>query len=323
MKRFLSALTASVLMLLLLPVSALARELLIPAGDLIGLQLRDDTVTIAAFDEILGAQAQRAGLQIGDRLLAINGRAVRNAEDVKTLLQQSSPDAVTLTVSRGSKRREIRMPPLADAHNPRLGVYLRQGVSGIGTVTWYDPATRRFGTLGHGVSGPNGILAPMREGSIYPAVITAVEPGTSGHPGYLKGSADSTQCMGVLLKNTPQGVFGKASLDFRGEPLPVAQFAEIHTGAAQIRSTVSGNSPREYSVEILKIYPETRQDCRNFLLRVTDPTLLSLTGGIVQGMSGSPVIQDGRIVGAVTHVMVSDPTTGYGIFIGNMLDAAA
>ena len=129
--------------------------------------------------------------------------------------------------------------------------------------------------------------------------------------------------MGELFRNTPQGVFGKSSQGWQGEPLPIGEFSQVHTGPAAIRSTVSGTEPGEYSVEILKIYPQDRPDSRNFLLKVTDPALLSTTGGIIQGMSGSPILQDGRIIGAVTHVMVSDPTTGYGIFIGNMLDAAA
>ena len=301
MKRIFSALAGILLLSLALPVGAFARELLVPAGDLVGLQLRDDTVTVAAFDEVLGPAARKAGLEIGDELIALEGQPIDRVQDVKKILQQG-PNQVTLTISRGSKRRELRLIPQATTQGPKLGVYLRQGVSGIGTVTWYDPDTHRFGTLGHGVSTPKGMLAPMREGSIYPARITAVEPGRAGHPGYLKGSADSSQCMGSLSKNTPQGVFGKVRSGFRGEPLPVALYSEIHPGPAAIRSTVTGEAPREYSVEILKIYPQTRQDSRNFLLRITDPALLSLTGGIVQGMSGSPILQDGRIIGAVTHV---------------------
>ena len=147
------------------------------------------------------------------------------------------------------------------------------------------------------------------------------EKGTSGTPGQLKGEAG--QSLGPLLKNTPQGVFGKSQIPFSGEALPTASYEDIHPGPAAIRSTVSSAGVREYSVEILKIYPQDRKDGRNFLLHITDPQLLQTTGGIVQGMSGSPIIQDGKLVGAVTHVLVNDPTRGYGIFIKNMLDAAA
>ena len=129
--------------------------------------------------------------------------------------------------------------------------------------------------------------------------------------------------LGILSGNTAQGVFGTAVKGFSGDPMEIAAAEEVRAGAAIIRSTVSGDTPREYSVEILKIYPKDRSDCRNLLLRITDPALLETTGGIIQGMSGSPIIQDGKLVGAVTHVLVNDPTTGYGIFIENMLDAAA
>ena len=150
-----------------------------------------------------------------------------------------------------------------------------------------------------------------------------MDKGRCGEPGQLKGSADPSGKCGILLRNTPQGVFGTTSRGWTGQAIPTAAYDEIKTGSAVIVSTVDGSGPREYSVEILKIYPEDRSDCRNLLLRVTDPKLLAATGGIVQGMPGSPIIQDGKLVGAVTHVLVNDPTTGYGIFIENMLDAAA
>ena len=142
----------------------------------------------------------------------------------------------------------------------------------------------------------------MKSGSAYEARVLSVVRGRSGDPGQLKGEAGNA--CGELLRNTPQGVFGVNRKGWPGEPLPVAAYEEIRTGAASIRATVQGSSVREYSVEILKIYPEDRPDGRNFLLKVTDPALLEATGGIVQGMSGSPIIQDGKLVGAVTHVCV-------------------
>ena len=322
MKRFFITAASGVLLLALLPLSAFAQKVLIPCGNVVGLHLKDDTVTVAAFDDRLGSAAREAGLQIGDQLVEIEGQAIEDARDIQNVLK-NGPQQVSLTVARGGKRKTIHMQPQSDSTGPKLGVYLRQGVTGIGTVTWYDPDTGRFGSLGHGVSARHGMLINLSEGSIYSAEISQIVPGKSGQPGLLKGSAYKDSQIGSLYRNSPQGVFGKARGAFKGQAVPTASFDQVHTGNASIRSTVSGTEPREYSVEILKIYPETRQDCRNFLLKVTDPQLLSATGGIVQGMSGSPIIQDGRLVGAVTHVMVSDPTTGYGIFIGNMLDAAA
>ena len=162
----------------------------------------------------------------------------------------------------------------------------------------------------------------MTEGQAYEASVLSVERGRAGKPGQLKGSADAGDSCGKLRRNTAQGVFGIARQGWTGEPLPVAEYGEIQTGSAVIRSTVDEKGPREYSVEILKIYPEDRADCRNLLIRITDPQLLEATGGIVQGMSGSPIIQDGKLVGAVTHVFVNEPQRGYGVSIQDMLCAA-
>ena len=305
----------------LLPIGARADQLLIPGGQVIGLQLRNDTVTVAAFDDTLGSCAKDAGLCVGDEILTVNGRSIHCAEDVRSALQEGG-QTISITIRRDAKTRSFQLTPRNTADGPRLGVYLKQGIAGIGTVTWYDPETGIFGTLGHGVNDGKGKLAVLKTGSAFPAEVTAVKKGTCGNPGQLKGDAQALTDWGTLLRNTPQGVFGTTRQGWQGEPLPVAEYEEVTTGAATIRSTVSGSRVQEYSVEILKIYPEDKPDGRNFLLKVTDPALLSATGGIVQGMSGSPIIQNGKFVGAVTHVLVNDPTRGYGIFIENMLDAA-
>ena len=322
MKRFLNAAVLAVVLLLALPLGARAAELLVPVGRIIGLQLQDDTVTVAAFDDTLGTHAKDAGLRIGDEILQIDGQTIDSTDDVRAALNRCGSE-ITLTVRRSGKTRTLNLSPAKTADGPRLGVYLRQGIAGIGTVTWYDPDTGKFGTLGHGVSDANGSLLCMTKGSAFQAQIQSVKKGKSGEPGQLKGTAETFQVCGKLLRNTPQGVFGINKEGWPGEPLPVASYDEVQTGPATILSTVQGDTPQEYSVEILKIYPEDRSDHRNFLLKVTDPDLLSTTGGIVQGMSGSPIIQDGKLVGAVTHVLVNSPDTGYGIFIENMLDAAA
>jgi len=321
MKRRLSITAFAVLLFLSLPLNARAAELLIPVGKIIGLHLSDDTVTIAAYDDTLGTRAQDAGLRVGDQIIAMDETAIRCAEDVRSILNRCDED-VDITVRRGGKLHTLEVTPADTDDGKKLGIYLRQGIAGIGTVTWYDPASGTFGALGHGVSTPKGTLLNMTSGEVYEAQIRSIIRGKCGEPGQLRGCAETLQ-IGQLLRNTPQGVFGKVKAGWHGQPMPVAAFSEIHTGSAVIRSTVQGNAVQEYSVEILKIYPEDRSDNRNFLLRITDTTLLNTTGGIVQGMSGSPILQDGKIIGAVTHVLVNDPTRGYGIFIGNMLDAAA
>ena len=312
---------AALLCLWLLPMTAQAKEL-IPVGQVVGLELQSGRVTVEGFDAELGKAAREAGLQEGDVLEKVNGKKVSCAEDVRQALQKST-GTVTVVYSRDGKTKSCRVTPQITTQGPKLGVFLRQGITGIGTVTWYDPETGIFATLGHGVSGSNGVLADMTEGNTYAASVIQVKKGVSGKPGQLIGNIVGRESVGYLTKNTDRGVFGKAATPWEGTAMEVATAGEVKTGKATILSTVSGQAVREYSVEILKVYPRNKENGRNLVIRVTDPALLEATGGIVQGMSGSPIIQNGKLIGAVTHVLVNDPTTGYGIFIENMLDAAA
>ena len=321
MKKINPVLTAA-LCLCLVWVEAHASDSLIPVGQVVGLELRNDSVSIAAFDDALGDTARKAGLQIGDEILDIDGKTVDNAADVRQALTHSDGQ-IRLRILRKDKEHQLSLTPQVTAAGPRLGVYLRQGVTGIGTVTWYDPDSGRFGTLGHGVNNADGDLVELTEGTVYEANVLSVKRGKCGEPGQLRGGVDTGHALGTVEKNTPQGVFGTVEAGWTGTSLETAPRSQVKTGAATIRSTVTGTAPREYSVEILKIYPGNRPEGRNMLIKVTDPDLLNTTGGIVQGMSGSPIIQDGKLIGAITHVLVSDPTTGYGIFIDKMLDAAA
>lgn len=321
MKSMIRYIAAALLLFCILPLKAFGQEL-VPVGQVVGLELRSGSVTIAAFDEELGAAAQSAGLQAGDVLVKIDDVSITSSDDVRRALAHSH-GAVQVTVNRKGEQQNVTLTPQITRDGPKLGAYLKQGVTGIGTVTWFDPDSGEFATLGHGVSNTNGKLLSMTEGFAYDARVLSVRQGKPGDPGQLMGAVERLEPVGTLTANTAQGVFGKCTEGWDGSGLPVAQGSEIRTGEAKILSTVSGTEVREYSVEILKIYPKARLTGRNLLIKVTDPALLAATGGIVQGMSGSPIIQDGKLVGAVTHVLVNDPTTGYGIFIENMLDAAA
>ena len=309
------------LCILILTTSVFGREL-IPGGQIVGLELCDHRVIVAGFDEEQGNAAQKAGLKSGDIIQKIDDTVIASAEDIRNALK-CSDGTVTVQISRDGKVQTLRILPNITQDGPRLGVYLRQGITGIGTVTWYDPENGSLASLGHGVNDGSGKLLQMTEGRVYHARVMTVKKGKVGEPGQLIGSIKSPEPIGTLYRNTAQGVFGKSGAAFEGQAIEVAKSGEVRVGDAVIRSTVSGEEPRDYSVKILKIYPKTRNNGRNLLVRVTDPALLEATGGIVQGMSGSPIIQDGKLVGAVTHVLVNDPTTGYGIFIENMLDAAA
>ncbi len=321
MKRFFTHFLIIFVILCAMVLPAAAAQMLIPGGQVIGMHLADDTVSVAAIHESLGEAAKAAGLAVGDRIVAIDGHTVHGPEDIRTALSKSS-GPVDVSILRGGKAKKLRFTPAATDGGPRLGVYLKQGTTGIGTVTYYDPGEQTFGALGHGVHDPAGQLLSLTQGSIYQASVLSVKKGTAGTPGQLMGAVTDTVPLGNIEKNTHRGVFGQTSPD-TCDPLPIGGKDTVRTGPATIRSTVNGGGCREYSVEILKIYPSMGDGGRNMLLRVTDPALLEACGGIVQGMSGSPIIQDGKLVGAVTHVLVNDPTTGYGIFIENMLDAAA
>lgn len=322
MKKLANRLALVLVLLCVLPQSVFAAKHLVPVGQVVGLELGNSTVTVADFDENLGAAAREAGLQVGDEIKTIDGRTISSAEDIRTALERSN-GTVDVEIIRDGKKHSLHLRPEITTDGPRLGIYLRQGITGIGTVTYYDPDTQTFGTLGHGVNDKNGQLLRLVRGSAYPATVISIRKGVSGEPGQLMGALSSREPIATLSRNSAQGVFGTVQTGWQGQTLPTADKSEIHAGDATILSTISGTAVQEYSVEILKIYPSSRDTGRNMLIKVTDPKLLEATGGIVQGMSGSPIIQDGKLVGAVTHVLVNDPTTGYGIFIENMLDAAA
>ena len=321
MKKMAKFIACAILSLLLLPVDAFGREL-IPVGQVIGLELRDNCVTVAGIDEEMGAKTKADALAVGDRIETIDGRRICTAEDVRLALEHSK-GRVQMVIRRNGEQKKVSLTPEITADGPKLGLYLRQGITGIGTVTYYDPETKTFGTLGHGVNNSGGQLLSLCQGNAYSARVASVRKGVSGEPGQLMGAVESKTPIGTLTKNTAQGVFGTSDTGWEGKAIPVAAGNEVKTGSATILSTVSGNEVREYSVEILKIYPKSKANGRNILLKITDRELLNTTGGIVQGMSGSPIIQNGKLIGAVTHVLVNDPTTGYGIFIENMLGAAA
>jgi len=286
MRKLTLTVASAMLLIYLFPGTVFGAEVLVPVGQVVGLELRDETVTVASFDETLGAKAKNAGVRVGDRILRLDGQAVRSAEDVRNILQKSD-GRVEAVLIRDGKELKVSLEPEITSNGPKLGMYLRQGVTGIGTVTWYDPATGKFGTLGHGVNDSKGQLLELAAGSAYYARVMAVKKGQPGEPGQLMGALESRTPAGTLTKNTERGVFGVSRTGWAGRTVEVAEPEEVKTGDAVILSTVAGKEVREYSVEIVKIYSKAKASGRNLLLRVTDPDLLSATGGIVQGMGVS------------------------------------
>ena len=204
----------------------------------------------------------------------------------------------------------------------KLGAWIRDSMAGIGTVTFYCPDTGAFGALGHGINDVDtALLMPLESGSILPATVAGVEKGKAGDPGQLQGVFDTDSTLGLLHANTSGGVFGVMADSgwVEGTPVAAAERSEVQPGKATILCNISGDRVEEYAIQISKVFPEREDDCRDYLIQVTDQRLLDATGGIVQGMSGSPILQNGKLVGAVTHVLVDDPTSGYGIYVGRML----
>ena len=301
----------------LLTATALAADLN-AVGQTVGIRLQEEGVTITGFTET--GSAADSGLKAGDRILRINGTEITTAAEIGGLIGRGEPVAVT--VERDGREAEYLLRPVQSEGRWLLGLRIRDSVAGIGTLTFYDPESGAYGALGHGVTSPEGDgLLSLTGGELIPSSVSGVERGKRGTAGRLLGEFDQTVRLGTVAKNTGCGIFGVMTAGRNlGVGCAVAERGEIHTGPAVIRSNVSGTEVQEYDVQILKIYPNEPE--RNLLIEVTDPDLLAQTGGILQGMSGSPIIQDGKLVGAVTHVLVNDPTRGYGIFIEKMLDAA-
>jgi stage IV sporulation protein B len=328
-RRIAPAAAMAALLLWALPAQALAVGELVPMGCAVGIELETDGVTVAGFSEVKSERgtlspAAAAGLRSGDVICAVDGRKTQNAQELLSALTALDGKTVELTVKRGGEALMVRVKPVRGPEGRwLLGLWLRDGVSGIGTVTYYDPENGRFGALGHGINDlESGKLLPFDGGSITDAAVVDVVKGAPGAPGELCGQPDRDKVLGSLERNTGCGVFGVAGFEDAGTPVPIAAPEEVYLGPASILATVNGGGVQEYAVEISRIYRQP-EDHRFLMLTVTDPRLLAATGGIVQGMSGSPILQDGKLVGAVTHVLLSDATRGYGIAIQDMLDAAA
>ena len=317
----LAAMTALAAGLLTCGAYAALPETLVPVGQTIGLQLQTDGVSIVEFAGD-NPCAKNAGLRRGDIIRKIDTTQVTTVQEVMAAVEQSDGSALTVTFERAGEERCVKLAPQQTADGWRLGVYVRDSITGIGTVTYYNTETGEFGALGHGVNDSvTAQLLPLRSGTVIPSQVASVAKGAVGKPGALQGALLNQTQLGVIAQNTEHGIFGTMSPIGTGHALPVAKNAEIRTGSATILSNVSGTEVREYSIRIRALCPDDPHG-RNLLIEVTDPALLDQTGGIVQGMSGSPILQNGKLVGAVTHVLVNDPTQGYGIFIENMLNTA-
>ena len=290
--------------------------MLYPGGSVFGLLINEDGVTVTS-------NSASKTLLLGDRITKVCGKEVRTPEEVDAIVRDSGGTRVEIELIRSGAKMTVSMTPKAENGEYKLGVKMRSSTAGIGTVTFIDPLTMTFGGLGHGVSdGECGGYVSIKSATVNDVVLGGCKRGEMGKAGELTGVLKKTS-HGCIYLNNECGVFGVLDKlpDYATELMPAAKREEVKEGAAEIISTVKNGKRQTYKIEIYDI-DESSTGSKSFKIKVTDPTLISLTGGIVRGMSGSPIIQNGKIVGAVTHVLVANPTEGYGIFIENMLNAA-
>ncbi len=290
---------------------------LIPGGGTFGIRIQTDGVLV----EAVNARHLADKIQPGDRICTVDGEKISSVSDLSRALSGKS-ESVTVELSRGDQRFSLSLPFEQTDAGLKLGISVKDTVCGIGTVSFIDPETGRFGGLGHGISGGDGAdLVPIRKADVTEVILGGVGKGEAGSPGELHGVLKNN-VIGSVRINDECGVFGTFGTLPKElhEPMPVATREEVEAGPATILCTVKNGECAEYTVMLSEIDTSSR-GTKSFTVKVTDPALIAMTGGIVRGMSGSPILQNGKLVGAVTHVTVADPTVGFGIFLRNMLDA--
>ncbi|MGB9867046.1 MAG: SpoIVB peptidase [Bacillota bacterium] len=317
-------------------VSVIPRLRLIPGGHSIGVLLRSDGVIVTGVSGVVGQSgettypARDAGIRQGDLILAVDGQAVRSEAHIASLVNDAGrsgrPIQITAKRMDGSVYVSNVVPRYCvETRRYRIGLWVRDGAAGVGTLTFVDPRSMRFGALGHVVTDTDtGRPVEVGDGEIVKAQVTAIEEGRSGKPGEKIGLfLQDKEVLGSIDANSRFGISGTLYSILHNplypDPIEIALGSEVHPGPAEIVTVIQGQQIEKFAVEIIKVNLSPSVEGRNLVLRVTDPRLIKKTGGIVQGMSGSPIIQDGKLVGAVTHVFISDPTKGYGVLIENMV----
>lgn len=312
---------------IIIPTNVLAySDYIIAGGENIGIELNSKGVIIVGTYEVNGENpAKKANLQTGDKITKINNKNISNIEDMLNVIESSSDkENISITYLRGEKENKTTLN-LTKGQNDvyKTGLYVKDSVTGVGTLTFIDPNTKLFGALGHEIIEKNtGQRLEIKDGKIYSSTVTGVTRSDNGSPGEKNAKYDSNEVFGSVFENTSSGIFGNYTDEIPGKKLyPVGKAENIKTGKATIFTVIEGENVEEFTINILKINTN-KNVTKNILFEVTDEKLLKNTGGIVQGMSGSPIIQNNYIVGAVTHVVVDDPSKGYGILITKMLEEA-
>lgn len=309
---------------------------LYPGGQSIGVKLKTEGVIVVGLSEIIGEDGKSycpgldANVNVGDIIYKINGKRVNTAEDVSRIVNHLTNQPVELNIKRKNRWEKISIKPIKDEVDGqyKIGLWVRDNTAGIGTLTFYHEGSNKYGALGHAITDvTTGIIMPVNDGEIVSAKVGSVLHGEKGKPGEIRGIFyNEDKVIGNIEKNTSQGLYGSTYTKLINnkitKPISIGLQQHIKEGPAKILTTIEGNQVEQFDVEIEKIVPQSKKSEKGMIIQVTDSELLKKTGGIVQGMSGSPIIQNNKLVGAVTHVFVNDPTKGYGIFIEWMLEEA-
>lgn len=309
----------------------------VPGGQSIGVKLNTVGVLVVGYHLVKTKDGEKSpgeasGIKIGDMITKINGTKIQEMSDVAPLVKKAGEnnDTLDITVLRDKRELHKELKPLKDHHDDayQIGLYIRNSAAGIGTMTFYDPKTKKYGALGHVISDMD-TKQPIvvNDGKIVRSTVTSIEKGRGGQPGEKIAELSSERStLGTVTENSPFGIFGKLKHEpnnaLTTKPIPIALSGEVKEGPAKIYTVVDGNKVEAFDVKIVSSVPQKFPTTKGLVLKITDPKLLKKTGGIVQGMSGSPIIQNGKLIGAVTHVFVNDPTSGYGVHIEWMLDEA-
>lgn len=311
-------------------VNVIPNTVVISGGEAIGLRLYTSGVLVVGMSEIVGTDNKSyspykdSGLQEGDMIVKIDDKAITCTSDLITKVNECNGNSVEITYVRDGNNYITEIKPTKTEENEyKLGLWVRDAAAGVGTITYYDPESQMFGALGHGILDiDTDQLIDIAKGEVITSKILSIVKGEKGKPGEVQGCIDNGKVIGEVYKNTNFGIYGKltdVSLIEGGKTLEVMPRDEVKLGKATIICTLDNNKREEYEIEIERLYTSTNRNNKNMIIKVTDKRLLEKTGGIIQGMSGSPILQDGKFVGAVTHVMVNNPEKGYGIFADTML----
>jgi stage IV sporulation protein B len=315
-------------------VRSIEKQQVLASGNPIGIKLKTDGIVIINVSGVIKEDgtrafpAQTAGLLAGDILIKAGGKKLFCINDLISVVENSDGKPINITYKRQNNQYSTQITPLksGDDQKYRLGIWVRDSSAGIGTLTFVNPSNNIYGALGHGINDiDTGSILQVASGELLKSDIKGIKKGIKGSPGELQGDfLSKPEVIGDIKLNCDFGVFGKIKDDVRqgkwGRAAQIGSHSTVQIGKASILACIHGNDVEEYDIEIQRIVKHDLDSTKNFVIRITDERLLSTTGGIVQGMSGSPILQNGRLIGAVTHVFINDPERGYGVFIESMLD---